>query len=383
MAEHSQRPIHTPFSHRVKLWRTTLLPAVVWVTATVAVLTLYQRQGQYLEATAVVDRHEVLLASMEDGRMVGLNAELLQRVEEGQIVGLLDTTLVEAELVIAQAELGRLRADLDANRAALTKATSERATDEFADYRRFQLNLEDARLELLDLQTAQTVEKVKRDRYALLDERQKELAEEGILEVAVYDDTRLRLETTETRIRENNLLIAMLGEQVKEAQARIDAFEPMVAGASDEDTLLAPLRESITVQQSRIQSIETRRARFVLRAPVAGEISQIFRRSGDILLAGTPILSITNPNSREAVAYLKEEDARRLSPDTPVRVVSRTKPAQIVDAKILRVGASIQQLPVNLRRVASVVEWGLPVLIGELPEGVFFPGEAIDVKFQL
>ena len=205
----------------------------------------------------------------------------------------------------------------------------------------------------------------------------------GILDVAVYDDTRLRLKTTETQIRENISLIAMWRERVEEAQARIDAFEPMVADANDEDTLLAPLRESITVQQSRIQSIETRRARFVLRAPVAGEISQIFRRSGDILLAGTPILSITNPNSREAVAYLKEEDARRLSRDTPVRVVSRTKPAQIVDARIVRVGASIQQLPVNLRRVASVVEWGLPVLIGELPEGVFFPGEAIDIKFQL
>lgn len=376
----SQTPRPNTLPHRVGVLRRKYFPAAVWIVAVVAAVVLYQRQTHRLDAVGIVEIYEVAVGSLESGVIKGLNAELLDQVESGDLLGVLDGSLIEAELRIAQAELERLRAELEAVRTALEQEWGLQARDELAAYRRFLIDIEEARLDSLLLTVEQEVAKIELERLEVVRDRQEEMVRQNIIDQSAYAEARLFYEGTRKKLEENEAALAFCQERIEETERRLAQY----TGREIDDgiaELLAPVREAIAVQDARIQAVEVRRGRLLLRAPVSGTITKVFHRAGDPVLAGQIVLAIAVPEASRVVAYIEEGSIRDVDVGTPVEVFSRQRPSTVVTAEVIRVGKTIEELPLHLRRNQGIVQWGLPVMVGGLPEGLFSPGEAVDVRF--
>ena len=46
-----------------------------------------------------------------------------------------------------------------------------------------------------------------------------------------------------------------------------------------------------------------------------------------------------------------------------------------------RVGQQVDPFPQHLRMTTMQLRWGRPILLGELPDGVFMPGQPVMVRY--
>jgi multidrug resistance efflux pump len=212
-------------------------------------------------------------------------------------------------------------------------------------------------------------------------DRQKLLFDKNITDQATYDDTRLLHESVKTELEENEKAIELAALRVDEAMQRRKEHEQQMTGV-DTPALMQPLIENIRVQENRIAQIGERRKLLVLKAPLAGKVSRIFHRTGETVLSGDPLLSITDARSERVLAYVDEGTARNIRIGDSVVVSSRDRPIRYASAKILRVNSKIEEFPIRLRRNPYLPQWGLSILVGNIPGDRFYPGEVLHLRIE-
>ena len=380
MADARRGRIRTPLQRRVRLGRQRVLPALVWVAALAVLGVLAQRQTREIGAIGMVELHEVSVAPLADGTVHGLSVDLLDKVDAGQAVAMMDDTLMRAELVEAEAELSRLRAQLEADSERSSLYVADLKLESLDNQRRFALDEEEAQLDYLDRLVRQESDRISLEWLGIMSERQKALVDENIADESTYDKTWLRYKALEEELKENEAAIAGAKQRADEALNRRDergreVFDVNLA------RMLQPLSESLKVQEARIHRVKERRAMLVLRAPVGGQVSSIFRRPGEMVLSGNPVLAISAAGSERVLAYVDESTATRIAPGSEVSVASRRDPTLMAKARLVKLGSHVEQFPLRLQRNPRIPEWGLPILVGELPKDVFYPGEVVHVSF--
>ncbi|TBH21026.1 efflux RND transporter periplasmic adaptor subunit [Thermus thermamylovorans] len=161
-------------------------------------------------------------------------------------------------------------------------------------------------------------------------------------------------------------------ENAKEALERLERAE---------DLRLLELQ----VEAARLQVAQAERAlrESVVRAPFAGEVVEVLVREGEFLGTGSPAFRLATPQSLLAKALLPPEEAARLGPGTPFRLVQGGVEAE---ARLLRrtdLPGQAQLVEVVLQPAegsgllpgAAEVRFPLP-----LAEGVLVPAGALVVR---
>ncbi len=146
----SNRTVTIPLGRRFRFWRQRFLPTLVWVAAVACAALLIGRQTHYINAVGVVELDSAAVSPLMDGTVHSVSVDLLDTVGSGQIVVLMDDAQVTAELAVAEAELTHLRASLEAEEERLELELAMDTATQQDDLRRFVLNEETARLDLLD-----------------------------------------------------------------------------------------------------------------------------------------------------------------------------------------------------------------------------------------
>lgn len=364
---------------RARYWRQRALPALVWVVCVAALVVLARGRAQYLDGVGLAESYAASVAPVQDGKLESVAVDLFDSIEQGQPVAVMDDALMRAELTMAEAELGRLHSKIAAERRRLEADFASRQANAMDDLRRFRMDEEEARLQYLEMTTKQESDKVKLERLKIQMERYRDLVGQQIGEAELYDETRLRYEALRKELEENTGALAAAKAELDQAVARREAREGQSVEADTAD-LLEPIRLALDVQEARIQEIRERRAQLVLHSPIAGRVTQILHRSGETVLAGDPILVIEDETSRRVVAYVKEEAAGRVRPGDVAHVRSHGRPGVTATARVARLGAGIENLPVAAQNLPLLSERGYPVLIDSIPEDVFFPGERVTVR---
>jgi len=323
----------------------------------------------------VVELNEVTIAPLADGVVGGITVDVFEDVVGDQVVALMDDSLIRSELITAQAELGRLRALL----ADEGRRVAERRTEQDTDMRRFMLDLEQARLERLDRWAQQESDRVALRRLEVLAERQGAMVKEGVFDELTYEQTRLECEALRRRVEESEAVLKEAADQIAHTEARLAEYRE-AAGSIENEASIAPMAKAIGVQEALIQGITERMGALVLRAPIGGRVARILHRPGETVVMGAPLMTITDPNSRRVMAYVDENLAVEMQEGDAVEVFSQTRPGSVVTATVLRIGQQVEPFPEHLQRSAMLVKWGRPVLLGELPEGAFMPGQAVMVR---
>jgi multidrug resistance efflux pump len=328
--------------------------------------------------------------------------QLFQEVKKGDTVAIIDTVLddehLEAQLATASAEIQRLSAELAHNKELLLVEASNQQTNWIADRRRFSVDVENIRLQILELKT-----QLETDRTMLgnLELNSKIFVTQNISDqndVAYYElqKTKIEYNALAKKIEENQHLLTQTEIDLEQARKRHDEFAQRQLQHAPVDSALEVIRRAIRVQELLVDELLARRVPLVLKSPIDGVVSQILRRpvrrtgegvvrqmirrSGEAVLSGEPILTISATRPSEIIAYVSGEQFERIREGIEVEVIKESEPPQIGRSQVTYFGPIMEVMPQRLWIAPDIPQWGRPMLI-EIPPGLnLIPGETVGIK---
>jgi len=373
-------------NHRYSRLHLHILPILVWLGAVACVVMLFRHRSQRFEVLGIAQGEVRQIAATCRGRLESVPVQLFDKVSRGDTVAVLNTVLddehLEAELATISAEIQHLTAELIPTQDRLLAEATEREIDKIAAQRRFNVDVENTRLRILELKVQlETDRKILEDQeldiksFIVQDRLQTD-------DAALYELQKLKVRrnTLAKKIEESKHLLTQAEQDLKQAQQRRDEFaqrqpqHPSVGGA------LKVIHKAIEVQEQRMNELNARREKLVLKSPFDGIVSQIQGRVGETVLAGGAILTIAEDKPREIIAYASEDQARQIQKGTAVELIKTSEPAQIAKSEVTYLGPNINQMPVRLWRNPNIAQWGRPILI-KIPPGLkLLPGETVGIR---
>jgi len=389
------------YSYRLGRLRLHILPVFVWLAAVAGVVVMFHHRAMRFEVLGIAEGQVRQIAATCDGRIKSVPLELFEEVKQGDIVAVIDTVLdnqpIEAQLTTIAAEIQHLMAQLVPTQEQLLAEAADRETGWLADNRRFAVDIEAARLRILELKTI-----LETDRITLEDLAAEVKIEEMLLEKgAVSEPYNLQKaqaahNALAVKIQENEKLLAQAEQELDETQKRQSQFAQHQPYYPSIDSSLEVLHKAVKVQETMLDELLARREPVVLKSPIDGVVIQVLgrprdvalrrpgevviSREGEVVLAGEPILTIAETKPREIIAYASLRQLGQVREGMAVQLVKTIEPAQIATSKVLYVGPTLERLPECLWETPNVAQWGHPMLIEIPPSLKLKPGEMVGIR---
>ncbi len=388
-----------------------LVPVTVWLGAVTGVIWLFYQRSESVQIVGIAQSQVRQVASDCTARITDIAVELFQPVEAGQTLAVVNTVpanewTLEAELrtrvAAAAAEIERLMSLLVPTHEQLLVEMADQRITRADNLRRFEVDVESARLRMLQLQAAIASEEITLNQLAL-DARVTEKLIEGQAAVPYeLEKARADHESLARKIQETRQELEQARADLKEAERRRDEFSQQQLLEPSVDDALEAIRKEAKVQEETMKGlqaqIEALRAREAveLKAPISGVVIPIhgqsnevllqrpgeetMRRAGEVVGAGDPILAVAQMEPTEIIAYANEQQLGFLEADMGVELVKMRYPAQMARSRIVSIGPTIELVPQRLWRNPTIPQWGRPVVI-EIPEGLaLVPGEIVGIR---
>ena len=355
---HPQRPARSPSRLLGRLWSNRWLRFAVvaglmlLAVAPVAVDWTVYRWTHSITDDAFVETHVINIAPQDvSGHLVRYLVQERDVVTPGQLLAEIDpvpyrdqVALLEAKLGVAESQLAESRTTLELLQAqvpreievaekALAAAKAEQARDE----KTLQFTTEDVEKGIHEARS--DVEAV-RARFALAEKdyyRYATLFEKG---AGTQRESQVATQTYKTTEAEMKASEARLGRALA-AQQKVDAVQQAAVAATHqtqkaEQTLALAQTRNLEIKQAErqvevktAQVGEARRALDVAKtnlhytrvvAPFPAVVVHLYRHLGDHVPAGTPILSLYNPELTYVTANLEESKLEGVAPGNEVRL---------------------------------------------------------------
>ena len=371
-----------------------ILPVVVWLFAVLCVVGLFSRRTQRFEVLGIAQGRVVQISANCPARLVGVPVQLFDKVTQGQTLAVINTVLdneqprgqLQAQLSTALAEIEHLTAQLVPTQDNLTAEKTDREASRIIDSRRFSVDVENARLEILRLRALIETDRITLKDLALEVKITEELLKQEAVVPYELQKTQAQYDTLATKIAENELLLAQANTALEQAIQRRDEYFQHSPHHPSIEGVLDVVRKAIRVQERRmdevllqIEALDINQA-IELKALFDGVISQILRKSTEAVLAGDPILTLTQAGPTEIVAYVSEDQVNMIREGMEVELIKSSEPARIIRSRITYVGPVVEQLPVRLWRNPNFPQWGRPFLIESPPEIGLVTGELVGIR---
>ena len=346
-------PIPTPASQRWREFRIQVLPFVVFLTVLTGIIFLWK---SYVQPTGVIgyaDTNLVNVTSLQDGLISQLLVERFQDVTNGQVIAVVvntDPELIKAQIESAQADIKLL--------AARTAVDAQRADQSFRQFRN----------ELFSQQVQQATDSVNWILASNVLARTEVLFKEGTETQAAVDAALAKRDSYAAALDER-------GKQMQDLKKSIAQMADANKGADN-----ASFAEAI---EKKGRELEFMLRPTPLTAPISGMVSMVHHVAGERILRGAPVVSVSDPETRRIIAYIRQPVTRVPTTNDFVMITSRSQPRQTARAPIIRVGAQMEPIsPALLASDAKRMEVGLP-LSAAVPEGLrLVPGEYVNLFIQ-
>lgn len=355
----------------VDFLRTRVAPWIAWFAAMGAAAWLW-RDMDPGAARGFVESASYTVAAPLAGRVDTLAAAPGQRVRPGDPIATLDGREIATELEILAAEGRRIEAELAAvaSETQVRVGEASRGIEESVDAadRAVQVARADRGVRAAEFAAMTAQLEVLQ---GLVDKR---MADRRELDALAVKHAALKKELTSA-----DATIAQLIAQAAAAKARRGGVP---ADATDRAT--EPLRAELAVVRQREELLKLRKESLVLRAPVAGEVSALHLRPGEIAAAGALVATIA-PDTAESplparvfVCLGELEAAGRLTGEA---VELHAAGGARLAAHIERLGPDVVQLPPRCWRDARTPEWGRAAYVAVDDKATLLPGQGFGVAF--
>jgi membrane fusion protein YbhG len=304
-----------------------------------------------------IEGDDSAVAAKTTGRIRELRVREGDRVEAGQVIAVLDDEQVrareqQADAMVRQAEA---RVRLSQHQIAVLNEQlrqSEFGVDQARADAQGRVNEAEGRLAAAEAQLAQaeaSYNQAKWDREAFARLFQKELVAEQEArraqateeaQAAVVTASRRQVEAARgslTAARANLVNPAIRSSQVAAVQGQILQARADIAAAQAE------------AERARAQLQEARANRQDLNviAPFQGTVATRTAEPGEVVMAGTPVITLVNLGEVYLRAFVPEGDIGRVRVGQPARVYLDSAPAKPLDAHVMRVDPQASFTPEN------------------------------------
>ncbi len=362
--------IPTPWSQHWREFRIRFLPLIVVAAAALATIILWQG---FIFPASLVGRAEAVqcpVASPKPGIISKLYVTRFQKVCAGDPIA--DISITDTN--VAAASLAVIRAEIDLLKAGVNPLNTWQRTA--IDFDQLRLNLLQQRAQLaasrVNLQLAETEF-----------QRTSRLHQEKLVSDAEFEIARNTREVIQTQITEEEQI-------VKEMSLAVTHLSGAASQAQDPTN---QLQAALRVQEEKLKLAEAELRPITLRAPTNGMVVLISQYSGETVVPGGRIVTISTLTSERIIGYLRQP--LYMKPELGMEVQVRTRSFNRLGGvgRILAIGSQMQPIndlllpPTHL----AVGEEGLPVLVSMPKElssepGVppkVQPGELLDLTIRM
>jgi multidrug efflux pump subunit AcrA (membrane-fusion protein) len=390
--------------------RLHLLPIIVWLAAVACVIGLFTRRSQRFEIVGMARSPVVHVSVNCQARLKAVPVKLFEKVTKGQTVAIVDTVLdneqprleLQTQLNTIVAEIQHLSAQLIPTQETLLAEESDRTISRIARMRTFDVDIENARIQILSLRSQIASDRILLEDLAAQVKDTRNLVEQKALAPYEQEKAQVQYDVLAKKIDENKNLLEQAKSDLEQARQRRDEYTKNNPFNPSVDDALEVIRKKIAVQENLMKGVNAQLDALMasesleVKAPIDGIVipiqqqanearllrpgEKIIGRPGEVVTAGEPILGIAEARPKEIIAYIGERLLGQLQANMPVELIKEREPPQIARSQITQIGPTMELMPERMWLNPNIPQWGRPVLI-EIPEGLeLIPGEMVGIR---
>jgi multidrug resistance efflux pump len=374
--------IRVPLSERLRDLLRGPLVLLIWLAAGAGAIWLMSQERSQLEYLGLARAMRYQVSAAVQGELLFVSIDEFDSVTRGQVIAEMDSTLLDARIQTTAARIGQLRSELDATRASLEANARALEADQEDLLRRFEVDEADLELRRLALLVEIEADRVRLERENAIYNRLRVVDLKRAGGEREIEEQRLLAEEIRRRIEANTTYLDQATVEMQQARLRRSGFEARLAEAPELEPQLVGIRDSIEVQLLELQGIELTRQNLRITAPVTGRVTEVLARSGQNVLAGDAIASITLEQPGGIVVYVPVNSTavERPAPHALARVTRLHDDSIVAETVVLEVGTSFERIPEQLWVDPAIPEYGLPVLLASAPALELLPAEPVRVS---
>ena len=328
-------------------------------------LIFWIQQGRPAYYLGEVEIIETLVSSPDSGYITNLWVTPLQEVRMGDLV---------VEVITTDPRTVNNRLEAMRDRMRLTALE----WDPILRRERTTLDYEQLSVECDRVNTELEIARVKLEHAAIQLQRDSNAFSAKVVSEELLDLSRRNKEAFEVEVHEKSNHVFRAQKVLDRLQSLAETFTP--GGEND------PIRQALEVEEDKMRVFEAKIAPLRLHAPTGGVVTAIFRRTGEQVLAGDPIATITCEQAERIVALLPEQQSIIPRIGMEVEVLTRGWPRREGRAHVVGVSPRFQQItnsPIALlgTRHAFLYPLGRQVSISLPPNLHLLPGETVNLRF--
>jgi multidrug resistance efflux pump len=360
------------------------------------VFVLFRHRGQRFEVLGIAQGRMHQVSAPVDSQLKIVSVELFDHVSKGQMLAVLDDSQLNAQIATIGAEIEHLTSQLVSIQDTMLADAANRQTGAIASQRRFNVDVENARLRILEQKALIETDKVAAEDLAVEVKIAAELLEKKAIAPYELQKAEALYNVVAKRIEENQYLLTQSEQDLQQALQRRDEFARHQTVHPSVDSALEIIRKQIAVQEKRIVELSVQRQALRITSPVDGTVVQIqiranqmtaqrsgedvLRKPGEVVLAGDPILVVAETEPTEIIAYIGQGQLAKVKETMVVQLIKNTEPAQIASSQVIRLSPTMELMPQQLWRSPNIAQWGQAILI-KIPPGLkLLPGETMGIK---
>lgn len=252
------------------------------------------RRDNALVLIGTVDANQVIVSAKISGRIERLTVDEGTRVKEGDLVAQLDTRELQAQKEAADATLASLRSQVSGMK--YTEQATRGTTS--SDVQTAQATLQATRAQLR--QAEANLQSQQADSKRII-----ALADQGIASQQDRDKAVAALDAAQAAVKS-------LQDQVRAAESNVAAAQARLHQANTAQSTVRSTAAQMQAAQAQVAEAEARLAYAEVRAPVSGVVSVRAARQGEVVNAGTPIVTIVQLSDTWVRADVPETYAPKL-----------------------------------------------------------------------
>lgn len=345
-----------------------MLPIIVFLITVSAIVVLWRSYVHSSDVVGRVETNTVSIITTTEGRIAELLVDEFDAVTKGQPIGqivVIDPELTTAQLTAISAEL-----KMEQARMELDKFRNQDSV------LRMRLNLmaEQVALELAQIRLKQAEGELKRANL-LVEEK---LITDGMtLNTSAsrfdygFDVARRDRDLLHSEICSRSNVIAQIQKEIEQMSTsglvKIQPTDPAI-------------EEVIRTKQDELRLLNQP---VILKAPIDGVITGLYKRPGEKVVRGTLIATISTPKTSRVIGYLRQPIEKVPTTNDTVTITSRAHRRQSAKGQVVKIGVQLEPInPLLLSADASRIELGLPFYVSIPPEMRLIPGEFVDLKIE-
>jgi len=321
-----------------------VVPVVVVLVAVVAVLALVRRANDRgrLTASGTVEATEAQLGFQAPGRIVAVRAREGDGVRAGDTLAVLDRAEAEARRQQAAAQVAAVRALLDEmERGSRREEVAQARAGRDAARQR----LDDAQRDF---------------------DRAQELIRTQVVSQQTFDKARTALDVARNQFQQAD-----------------EQYQLVAAGPRRER--IAAQRAAVAQAEAALRTADAQLANMVVRAPFAGVVTVRHREPGEVVQAGSAVLSLLDREDRWVRIYVSEARIGAVHVGQKAEITTDTFKGRPYAGEVVYISSEAEFTPKNVQTREERVKlvYAVKVRIAGDPGYELKPGMPADVRLTL